>query len=106
MSGNRARLDEPWFTGWETTDRWLHLTDRATFGLTNLQSGLGLRRPQGSKARAIFDKVCSKRRDVIHDEHGYRIEIPQTTIAGHTVDTVDRVHIAVSFLDELIAAGL
>lgn len=98
-------VTDPWFTGWETTPRWLRLK-RSGAGLRSVADGFELLRPDGDDAGGVFDRVCSGHPNVSVEGDRLLMRIPQRMDDGSLVDTVDRVVIGAALVGELVEAGL
>jgi hypothetical protein len=92
---------DPWFTGYETAPRWLRLKKSQT-GLRVDSAGIHVDAPEDHAHLAAFNAVCAQHG--IGDDHA--LKVPQTSVDGALVDTVDRVALGASLLRDLIAAGL
>lgn len=94
----------PWFTGYDTAERWLRLKASNT-GLRCVEDGWLLDPPTGEEL-ALFVQVSYGMVGVTPTESGYLLALPQTEVDGRAVDTVDRVQMAAELLKVLVAAGL
>jgi hypothetical protein len=92
---------DPWFTGYETAPRWLRLKKSQT-GLRVDSAGIHVDAPEDHAHLAAFNAVCAQHG--IGDDHA--LKVPQASVDGALVDTVDRVALGASLLRDLIAAGL
>jgi hypothetical protein len=99
------RVDDPWFTGFDTNPRWLRLS-RSGAGLRSVAAGFALERPIDEDFASVFDGVCAERDDVVADGDALLLKIPQLEIGGELVDSTDRTQLAASFVKQLVDAGL
>jgi hypothetical protein len=95
--------DGPWFTGYETSPRWMRL---ATSGieLRCVDQGIQLRTPASfAPAHAeAFAQVCN----VYGIGPDFLLRIPQVEIDDKRIDIRDRVQAGATLLRDLVAAGL
>ena len=104
-SGMQDAVENPWFTGYVSTQRWLRL-ERSNVGLRSVRDGFEL---QGSEDEALQQRlleVCSRRSDVQVTDERVLLKIPQHDHAGDLIDSVDRVVVGAKFLRDLVDAGL
>jgi hypothetical protein len=91
----------PWFTGYETEARWMHLVASGA-EMQYVQDGLQLRAPAADAHAEAFARVC--------EAHGVgpdlRLSIPQVTVGEDQLDTEDRVQLGAALLRDLVDAGL
>ncbi len=91
----------PWFTGYETNERWMKLKTSDT-GIRCVQDGLVLSAPVDESHAKAFSRV--------RDAHGVgsdlQLKIPQITVGEHQIDTKDRVQLGGALLRDLVAEGL
>lgn len=99
------RVQDPWFTGYETNPRWLRLV-RSGVALRSVADGFAIRGPEDEDRRPIFDSVCAAHPDI--DASGDRIvlTVPQEDHGDGPVDAIDRVVVGAALLNELVGAGL
>lgn len=93
--------DGPWFTGYETEPRWLHL-ERSGAELQCVDEGLLLRPPSAPAYGEAFTRVCM--------QHGVNadglLKVPQVERDGQKLDTCDRVQVGAALVRDLVKAGL
>src|SRR5690606_21031978 len=91
----------PWFTGYETEARWVHLVASGA-EMQCVQDGLQLRPPATDEHAEAFARVC--------EAHGVGpdllLSVPQVAVGEHQLDTKDRVQLGAALLRDLVAAGL
>lgn len=91
----------PWFTGYETEARWMHLVASGA-EMQYVQDGLQLRAPAADAHAEAFARVC--------EAHGVgpdlRLSVPQVTVGEDQLDTEDRVQLGAALLRDLVDAGL
>jgi hypothetical protein len=99
-------VDDPWFTGYDTTPRWLRLV-RSQVGLRSVAEGFELKRPPHYKGlNAVFDGICERRDDVLLEGKRTLLAIPQTDHGDGPVDDVDRVLVGATLLKNFANADL
>ena len=92
---------DPWFTGYESEQRWLRLT-ASDAGIRCVNRGFELHAPTNERAAEVFRQVCEK-----HGATGVSfLSVTQVDRGGYLVDTEDRVLKCAQFLRDLVAAGL
>jgi len=101
-SGYREEVEDPWFYGYSTYERWLRL-ERSQTGMRSMPDGIALEAPRGKARRTRFESVCEQHPGVFEDEDGWLLAIEQN---DDGIDREDRVQKAASLLNELIARGL
>lgn len=104
-SGVGELVHDPWFTGYETSPRWLRL-ERSGVGVRSVDDGFELRGPEDEALRSKFIDICRRSEAVAIAEDRVVLEIPQHDHGGGLVDSVDRVAIGAAFLRDLVEAGL
>ena len=92
---------DPWFSGDETSHRWLRLQKSQT-GLRVDSAGIHVDAPEDPAHLAAFNAVCAQHG--IGDDHA--LQVPQSQVDDALVDTVDRVALGAALLRDLIAAAL
>ncbi|MFO0627184.1 MAG: DUF262 domain-containing protein [Polyangiales bacterium] len=92
---------DPWFSGYETSHRWLRLQKSQT-GLRVDSAGIHVDAPRDPAHLAAFNAVCAQHG--IGDDH--TLNVPQSQVDDALVDTVDRVSLGAALLRDLIAARL
>jgi hypothetical protein len=105
-SGVGDRVENPWYTGYETQERWLRLTHSGA-GMRSVDEGFLLREPDNLQLAGAFEALCSSRSDV--EETGGEhmlLRIPQIERDGSGVDTVDRVRVGAALVKQFVEAGL
>jgi hypothetical protein len=99
--GERAGVQDAWFTGYETEPRRLPLT-RSEASIRCIPAGFELKPPPLSSDVAVFDDVCA---DLGMGADNV-ISVPQVHIDGRALDTVDRVNLGTEIVRRLVDAGL
>lgn len=104
-SGVGKRVEDPWFTGYETIPRWLRLVQSGV-GMRSIDVGFALNVPDDealeAKLAAVFD-----RHGVVYTADGaVMLTIPQQEGASGPVDAIDRIVAGAAFLRDLVQAGL
>ena len=91
----------PWFTGYETNERWMELKASGA-AMRCVQDGLELRAPDAENHTQAFWRVCN--------DHGVgsdlQLKIRQMKVGEHQLDTMDRVRLGGELLRDLVAEGL
>jgi hypothetical protein len=101
--GDRAR--DPWFTGYETSPRWLRL-ERSGVGIQSVSDGFELRGSEDEALQSKFIDICRRHKiAAIATEH-IVLKIPQHDHGDGLADSADRVVIGAAFLRDLVEAGL
>jgi hypothetical protein len=101
--GDRVR--DPWFSGYETSPRWLRL-ERSGVGIRSVNDGFALEGPEDEALQSKFLDVCGRHGAVDIAEEGTLLKVPQHDHGDGLVDSVDRVVIGAAFLRDLVEAGL
>lgn len=95
------RSGGPWFSGYETTPRWMRLRASNT-AITCVQDGFQLRAPTAPGQANVFARIC--------EAHGVgtdlRLVVPQVAVDKHQLDTKDRVQLGAALLRDLASAQL
>lgn len=105
-SGVEAHAENPWFTGYETQERWLRLA-KSGAGLRSVGEGYLLRKPEDLQLAEVFEALCRGRSDVEKTEGEHvLLRIPQAEHGGSGVDTVDRVQVDAELVRQMVEAGL
>lgn len=99
------RVRDPWFTGYETSPRWLRL-ERSGVGMQSVSDGFALRAPEDEALQAKFIDICRRHEAVAIAEEPIVLKIPQHDHGDGLVDSADRVVIGAAFLRDLVKAGL
>ena len=93
--------DGPWFSGYETTPRWMRLK-KSGAEIRCMNEGIALRPPSAAAHAETFLRVCK--------EHGvgedHMLLVPQIEHDGQRLDTRDRVKLGATLLRDLVQAGL
>ena len=92
----------PWFTGYETEERWMRLT-ASGIEMQCIEEGLLLRAPSMMSSHAnAFSCVCA--------DHGIGpdllLKVPKVARGGYQLDMQDRVQLGATLLRDLVATGL
>ena len=90
------RLEDPWFTGYETNERWLRLT-KSGIQLRCVNEGFLLEMPSSAARTIGFGRVSEA--FGVEDQ---RLAVPQTKVDETFYDTRDRIGLAAEFVSELI----
>jgi hypothetical protein len=104
-SGAGDKVEDPWFTGYDTLPRWLRL-GRSGVGIQSLAQGFGLERPEDEQLASAFDAICGQRDVVVAEGDGFLLGIHQEDRGDGPVDAADRVAVGAALLRDLIEAGL
>jgi hypothetical protein len=99
------RVQNPWFSGYETNPRWLRL-EQSSVGMRNISEGFALRGPDDENLRSKFADICSQHEAVDITDEDIVLRIPQHDHGGGLVDSTDRVVVGAAFLRALVEAGL
>lgn len=95
------RFDGPWFTGYESEERWMVLVASGAKMLCR-EDCLKLDAPTDPAHLGTFERVCA-----IHSiGDDLCLKIPQVAVGGRQLDSVDRVQLGASLLRDFAAAGL
>lgn len=105
FSGVGERVRDPWFTGYETSPRWLRLM-KSGAGMWSVGDGFALQGPGDEALQSKFIDICSRHEAVDIAEEGIVLKIPQHDRGDGLVDSADRVVVGASFLRDLVEAGL
>ena len=93
--------DGPWFTGYETEERWMQLKTSGA-AIRCVQDGLELLEPEDETHAKAFWRVCNAH--CVGPD--LRVKIPQMTVGERQLDTKDRVRLGGALLRDLVAEGL
>jgi hypothetical protein len=99
-----TEVDDPWFNGYSTNPRWMRLTRTGTC-LRSVTPGIAIRAPATSQGYTALQSVCEAA-GATPTEDGWLLALPQVDHGGYPIDKTDRVQLATSLLQELIAASL
>lgn len=99
------KVEDPWFTGYETQPRWLRLA-RSGVGLRCTEAGFAIQSPQDEDLAEAFDAFCSTREDLISLDDGFLLPIPQVEVGEALVDSTDRIQMGAALLRDLVESGL
>ena len=99
------KVEDPWFTGYETQPRRLRLA-RSGVGLRCTEAGFAIQSPQDEDLAEAFDAFCSTREDLISLEDGFLLPIPQVEVGEDLVDSTDRIQMGAALLRDLVESGL
>lgn len=92
---------DPWFSGYETEPRWMHMTKSGT-GIQCVDEGFALLPPATSPHAETFLQVCA--------DHGVGVDhvlrVPQVERGGRRLDIRDRVQLGAALLRDFVKAGL
>jgi len=101
VSGVGGAVQDPWFTGYESEERWMRLK-RSGAEIRCVEEGLALRPPQAADHARVFSRIGKKHG--VGDES--LLAVPQVELDGQHVDTRDRVELGAALLRDLVAEGL
>jgi hypothetical protein len=104
-SGVGERVRDPWFTGYETSPRWLRL-EQSGVGMRSVSDGFALQRPEDEAHQSKFINICNRHEAVDIADEGIVLTIPQHDHGEGLVDSADRVVVGAAFLRDLVEAGL
>lgn len=96
--GSPDGVEDPVFTGYETTARFLRLL-RSGAGIRNVQAGYEIDPPREAGHQEALHRVCAQ----LGVDDSLRLSIPQSAA---DIDTEDRVQRGAQLLNALLAAGL
>lgn len=94
-----SRLEDPWFTGYAHTPRWLRIR-RTDIALRSVEEGLEIAVPTDliEEVQPILHRVA----EVEERSNGYVWLAPKRIIAGEPVDTVDRVLVGTRLVQHVV----
>ena len=101
VSGVEGAVRDPWFTGYETQPRWMHL-EKSGVEIRCVDAGFALRPPTAADQAESFLRACKEHG--VDEEH--LLAVPQVEIDGVLVDSSDRVRLGADLLRGLVDAGL
>jgi hypothetical protein len=104
-SGVAERVEDPWFTGYETNPRWLRLVHSGV-GMRSVDDGFALQGPEDEAFRSKFNNICSRHGAVDIAGESIVLKIPQHDQGDGLVDSADRVVVGAALLRDLVEAGL
>ena len=104
-SGVSEQVRDPWFTGYETSPRWLRL-EQSGVGMRSVSDGFALQGPEDEAHQSRFIDICSRHEAVDIADERIVLKIPQHDHGDGLVDSADRVVVGVAFLHDLVDAGL
>ena len=96
---------DPWFTGYETSPRWLRLV-RSAVGIRSVADGFAIQTPDDESLQSTIVKICSRHGVVDADADAIRLRIRHHDCGGEVIDAVDRVVVGAALLKDLTEAGL
>lgn len=99
------RVEDPWFTGYEWSHRYLRLT-RSQVGIRCVPEGFEVTPPENESLTLAFDAVCQGLPNANASESGYTVVVPQEDHDGQAIDVIDRVQLGALLLTQLVDAGL
>lgn len=97
-------VEDPWFTGYDTTPRWLRLI-RSGVGIRSVAQGFRLQRPTDASRGTVFDAICEQH-NIMAEDDVLLFKAPQADRDGELVDSADRVVLGSAFLKKLVEFGL
>lgn len=103
QANSPSEVDDPWFSGYSTTPRWMELS-RSGSGIRSIAEGIAFYFGEHHDHAAAEIRASGDWVD--RGDEGWLLRIPQRSVGEHLVDTQDRVVIGASLLERLIAAGL
>ncbi len=99
-----AAVEDPWFWGYESHERWMQL-QASGVSIRNTDAGL-LVRADDEVDVDVLEPIVRAYGAVWEDDLGrWVIAMPQTGTVDTAIDTVDRVDIGSKLLRDLVAAG-
>jgi hypothetical protein len=104
-SGVGEQVRDPWFTGYETSPRWLRL-EQSGAGMRSVGDGFALQGPEDEALQSKFIDICSRHAAVDFADEPIVLKIPQSDHGDGLVDSADRVVVGAAFLRDLVEAGL
>jgi hypothetical protein len=104
-SGADERVEDPWFTGYETSPRWLRLV-QSGIGMRSVSDGFAFKGPEDEALPPGFIDICSRHEAVDIADQGIVLKIRQHDHGYGLVDSADRVVVGAAFLRDLVNAGL
>jgi hypothetical protein len=104
-SGVGDRVSDPWFTGYETSPRWLRL-EQSGVGMRSVSDGFTLQGPEDKALQSKFIDICNQHEAVDIAEEGIVLRIPQHNHGDDLVDAANRVVVGSALLRDLVEAGL
>ena len=104
-SGVGDKVEDPWFTGYDTGPRWLRLV-RSGVGMRSIARGFALQRPDDEERASVFDGICDQREVIVAEGEEILLTIPQEPSGGELVDSRDRVEAGATLLRDFVEAGL
>jgi len=99
------RVEDPWFTGYETNPRWLRLV-RSGVGIRSVSDGFTLQGPEDEALQSKFIDICMRHEVVDIAGEGIMLKIPQHNHGEGLVDSADRVVVGAALLRDLVEASL
>ena len=100
-----SRVQDPWFTGYETNPRWLRL-ERSGVGMRSVSDGFALRGPEDDGPPVNVHRHLQPARSRRDHRGSIVLKIPQHDHGHGLVDSTDRVIVGAAFLRDLVEAGL
>jgi len=94
------RPDGPWFTGYVQAQRWMRLRGTGV-QFRCVPEGFAVTAPTDDADVPVFEQLVAAH-GLIQADDGYLLQVPQVTVAGELVDTVDRVQQGSALLRDLI----
>lgn len=99
------RAKNPWFTGYETSERWLSLINSGA-SLRCVDAGYEVRPPEDEEPAPAFWEVCKEHGVTERADGTLLLAIEQADHGEGPVDSVNRVTRGAEFMRALFAAGL
>lgn len=104
LSGVGERVHDPWFTGYETSARWLRLA-RSAVGIRSVDGGFVLQAQDNEELDTACIDICRRHGSVEIKADAILLRIPQHEWEGRMIDSVDRIVVGAALLKELVEAG-
>lgn len=105
-AGSPSEVDDPWFTGYTHTPRWLTLRRTGT-QMRAVDGGYVVQPPADLQSAALLQAICDATPDVTRDGDGLSLlAVRQMLKDGELIDAEDRVSKGAAFLRSLVEAGL
>ena len=100
-SGLGGAVQDPWFIGYESNPRWMHLV-KSGAQMRCVEAGIALKAPLASQHTVTFSQVCAEH----HVGSDLVLRVPKVEHGGKPVDAMDRVQLGAALLRDLVAGGL
>jgi hypothetical protein len=104
-AGSPEEVDDPWFSGYSTDERWMRLA-RSRVGLRSVPAGIALQPPPLAEHLATFESLCEQDAGARIVDGRWLLGVRQQDRDGKLIDAEDRVRKGAEFLRALVTAGL